>query len=1075
MADEFDPLRYIASYADLIRAFGANAEAGLRHWNEFGRAEGRNPLLFNPLLYAASNPDLIPTFGKNGSALTSHWINTGFHQGRSSNGFDPLLYGASNVDLLRALGSDANLFLHHWLETGYKEGRATAAFNPLLYAASNLDVYAAYGKNTAALTAHWVNLGYKEGRDPNAFDPLDYAAANPDLLRALGTNESLLLSHYLDTGLGERRPTAFDALLYGASNPDLARVFGRDEGLLRTHWLETGFKEGRPTSGFDHRQYAAANVDLLRAGAIQDQEDGILHYLEFGADEGRPTNFDERAYILTYPDLGPYRLSDAQALRHWLEVGFHEGRVGDTLYGHDQRSHQIGPGGTVSAFDRPGDRDWFQIDLPAGAPLVLFVSDPSGNPIEANVTLHNNFGTHLGTDRLVPGEEVTSLDITTTYSGLHYISVAGAQPGAYRLSITQGWSTLSIGGRSYTDADFHGMQRVRFLRIADNFETQIGANAQAAGIRFVTATSSGASVTDASAYTAGLTVDVRAGGADVVRTGSGNDHVLVADAAQTLSLGAGNDLVTGVLGQLHRIDGGAGIDTLRPTPGNVVLDVGRLSGIERIEATAELMLTLRGASAVPGGYEIVGTAERTGSPPFHFMRVTLAPQLLSADAIHVVAGPATSAHFSKENVGVANAVRFTGGIWADSFSIDVSDLGAHVTADGGGGPGNVNEDRLVLRGTVLDSHFTHFTSFEQLAGRNVDFTLGAEAARTGVSAIVLVPWDSNEVVFEPGFDRPVEILIRDEYDIGPQGSNVIDASLADAPVTFNVTAGRLDTAILTGSRFATDELKIAYLIYGAAVVPGADARNVTGVESIVIAIDSRSFEPDNFSHGWILIDTAPNEIQAAQQTITVVNGQGTPESELYAPIDASAATADLVISGTNRVKSGSGNDVITALAGSRSQIEAGAGNDIVNGAALTDVIFAGSGNDIVNGGGGADQIDLGTGSDRVRYTRLSDSAGSIVDTVYGFASAGDVIDVLNLQGFAGRTISFAGNALTLAQAQALLTPGDDTLDAVFQQDSSTLWFDNGDGVLNASDLQIVLSGVSALQPADVLHGSIVVG
>ena len=182
-----------------------------------------------------------------------------------------------------------------------------------------------------------------------------------------------------------------------------------------------------------------------------------------------------------------------------------------------------------------------------------------------------------------------------------------------------------------------------------------------------------------------------------------------------------------------------------------------------------------------------------------------------------------------------------------------------------------------------------------------------------------------------------------------------------------------------------------------------------------------------------------------------------------------------MISGTTRVKSGSGNDNVTALATSRSQIETGSGNDSVTGGNLTDIISTADGNDILFGGGGADQLDGGTGIDRLRYTALSDSAGAAIDTVYNLVFGTDVVDVLNLQGFAGKTINFAGNAANLAAAQALLTPGDNTLDAVFQQDDHSLWFDNGDGVLNASDLHILLSGVGSLAEADVLHGSVVIG
>ena len=41
MDEEFDGLQYIASYGDLIQAFGTNADAGEQHYLRFGRAERR--------------------------------------------------------------------------------------------------------------------------------------------------------------------------------------------------------------------------------------------------------------------------------------------------------------------------------------------------------------------------------------------------------------------------------------------------------------------------------------------------------------------------------------------------------------------------------------------------------------------------------------------------------------------------------------------------------------------------------------------------------------------------------------------------------------------------------------------------------------------------------------------------------------------------------------------------------------------------------------------------------------------------------------------------------------------------
>ena len=58
----FNGLEYIASYNDLIGAFGPNKAAGEFHFNNFGRAEGRL-VSFNALEYIASYADLSAAFG----------------------------------------------------------------------------------------------------------------------------------------------------------------------------------------------------------------------------------------------------------------------------------------------------------------------------------------------------------------------------------------------------------------------------------------------------------------------------------------------------------------------------------------------------------------------------------------------------------------------------------------------------------------------------------------------------------------------------------------------------------------------------------------------------------------------------------------------------------------------------------------------------------------------------------------------------------------------------------------------------------------------------------------------------
>ncbi|MGD9512179.1 MAG: sorbosone dehydrogenase family protein, partial [Geminicoccaceae bacterium] len=81
---DVDGLRYIASYPDLILAFGPDAAAGQRHFTATGQFEGRNPCGFDVLRYLARYPDLQAAFGSDVQAATVHYISYGYREGRSA-------------------------------------------------------------------------------------------------------------------------------------------------------------------------------------------------------------------------------------------------------------------------------------------------------------------------------------------------------------------------------------------------------------------------------------------------------------------------------------------------------------------------------------------------------------------------------------------------------------------------------------------------------------------------------------------------------------------------------------------------------------------------------------------------------------------------------------------------------------------------------------------------------------------------------------------------------------------------------------------------------------------------------
>ncbi len=160
----FEPLQYIASYPDLISAFGADATAGLNHYVAAGRDEGRT-ITFHGLDYIASYGDLITAFSANAAAGAAHYIAAGRNEGRTVT-FDGLDYIASYGDLIAAFSADEAAGANHYILAGRNEGR-TVSFNPAQYLANYPDLRKAFGNDQDLATQHYISNGFSEGRTDN--------------------------------------------------------------------------------------------------------------------------------------------------------------------------------------------------------------------------------------------------------------------------------------------------------------------------------------------------------------------------------------------------------------------------------------------------------------------------------------------------------------------------------------------------------------------------------------------------------------------------------------------------------------------------------------------------------------------------------------------------------------------------------------------------------------------------------------------------------------------------------------------------------------------------------------------
>ena len=81
-ADTFDEYGYIASHTDLISAFGADADAAVKHFINFGSTEGRT-VSFDAASYLAAHADLRADYGTDQELAKKHYIEFGSNEGRT--------------------------------------------------------------------------------------------------------------------------------------------------------------------------------------------------------------------------------------------------------------------------------------------------------------------------------------------------------------------------------------------------------------------------------------------------------------------------------------------------------------------------------------------------------------------------------------------------------------------------------------------------------------------------------------------------------------------------------------------------------------------------------------------------------------------------------------------------------------------------------------------------------------------------------------------------------------------------------------------------------------------------------
>ena len=209
VANSLESWEYLASYTDLMAAFGTDTLKAATHYNTIGIIEHRT-ITFDPTVYLAKYADLQTAFGTNALLAVQHYVKFGYAEGRSvlpgtanyitPNSLESWEYLASYDDLMAAFGTDTLKAATHYNTIGITEHRVIS-FDPLAYLADYPDLKAAYGTNTLLATRHYVTFGHAEGRTITPI-VLFFSPADNSIGAAVENNIVLTFSEPIQKGTG---------------------------------------------------------------------------------------------------------------------------------------------------------------------------------------------------------------------------------------------------------------------------------------------------------------------------------------------------------------------------------------------------------------------------------------------------------------------------------------------------------------------------------------------------------------------------------------------------------------------------------------------------------------------------------------------------------------------------------------------------------------------------------------------------------------------------------------------------------------------------------------------------------
>lgn len=327
--ESFDYKFYIDFYKDIQNIGISNYNDAFKHWNNYGKMEGRfcNKLMvleydeFDWNFYI-ENCNIISLNINNKKDAYIHWNNNGIKEYKLCNkkyyeeyiNFDWVFYTNIYKDLHNKGLDNKNKAYYHWLYYGRNEGRIYNKEKNNDYINFNWEFYIKIYpelknigiNNKDASFEHWLNMNINEKKFINEKNYYDYLF--------------------------------FDWEFYINKYDDLKNtLLNKDDAF--NHWIEHGEKEGRifyKIENFDWQFYIKLYNDI---NYINKEEDALLHYSNIGIKEYRLinsnllndyNNFDWEKYKSFYK-LDNILNNKEIIFNHWNKIGKNKGFIFFTI------------------------------------------------------------------------------------------------------------------------------------------------------------------------------------------------------------------------------------------------------------------------------------------------------------------------------------------------------------------------------------------------------------------------------------------------------------------------------------------------------------------------------------------------------------------------------------------------------------------------------------------------------------------------------------------------------------------------------------------------------------------------